>query len=59
MTKTFQFTAAEVTAKMADYQGRCAVSQEVERYRRANGMRTGLNLTTDELEREALWRVGR
>lgn len=54
MKKTFQLTAAEIPEAMASYEGLCAVSRELERFYKANGMRTGRNQTAGEIKAEAL-----
>lgn len=52
--QTFPLTAAEVPALMETYSGRCKVFAAIDQFRKANGMRTGLNLTNGEAKREAL-----
>lgn len=52
--KTFPLTVAEITALMETYLGRCKVFSAIDQFRKANGMRTGLNLTNGEAKAEAL-----
>jgi hypothetical protein len=51
---TFSLTPDELPALMETYQGRCKVFAAIDQFRKANGMRTGLNLTNGEAKREAL-----
>jgi hypothetical protein len=57
--KTFPLTTAEIPALMETYEGRCEVSAAIDQFRKANGMRSGLNLTNGEAKAEALHWAGR
>lgn len=54
----FPMTAAEIETAFTSQRGQYDVMQAVETFRRENKMRTGLNLTTEELRREALHWAG-
>ena len=54
MKTPFTIPAAEVPPLMLTHEGRCKVFSAIDQFRKANGMRAGLNLTNGEAKAEAL-----